>query len=215
MDEEHALRAIDRFKIITIQQLVELLQCSVITARRRLSKWKAYTSINQNGRYYALPHIPVFDGNGLWRYQSVLFSRHGNLKQTILGLIRQSPMGLSAGEMADLLDLSATSSYFTHIHQTCGISREKHRGRFVYFSDSSQHRDRQKRERILSKPSAVDWPTDAQAVELLVEFIKHPGIGIEQLTLRMGDLGWTVDSGVVEAFLKRHDLLKKTPDIEQ
>jgi len=215
MDEKQTLQTFRRLKIITIEQLVGLLQCSMITVRRRLRRWQAYTSINQNGRYYTLPQIPVFDANGLWRHQSVLFSRHGNLKQTILGLIRQSPMGLSAGEIAQLLDLSATSSYFTYIHQATGISREKHRGRFVYFSDSSERCDLQKQERVLSKPGTVGWPTDAQAVVLLVEIIKHPGIGKEQLASRMGRQGWSVDPGVIEAFLMMHDLLKKTPDTGQ
>jgi hypothetical protein len=215
MDEREALRTFSRLRIITVQQLVNLLHCSVITVRRRLRKWRAYTSINHNGRYYALPPVPIFDANGLWRHQSVLFSRHGNLKQTILSLIRQSPMGLSAGEIAQLLDLSATSSYFTHIHQATGISREKHDGRFVYFSDSSQQYDRQKQERILSGPGAVDWPTDAQAVVVLVEFIKHPRIGVKELSLRLTHQGCSVEPIVIEAFLKRHDLLKKTLDTEQ
>jgi DeoR/GlpR family transcriptional regulator of sugar metabolism len=72
MDEKLALERFQRQKIITIDQLVELLTCSVITVRRRLKKWQTYTSINQNGRYYTLPQIPVFDDNGLWRYRSVL-----------------------------------------------------------------------------------------------------------------------------------------------
>jgi hypothetical protein len=215
MDEKKALRTFGRLKVITVEQLVGLLQCSVITVRRRLRKWKTYTSINQNGRYYTLPRIPVFDANGLWRHQSVLFSKHGNLKQTIVCLIRQAPMGLSAGEIAQLLELSPTSSYFAHVHQATGISREKHLGRFVYFSDSSQHYHLQKQERALSGPSAAGWPTDAQAVVVLVEFIKHPGTGIEQLASRLGHQGWSVEPRVIEAFLMGHDLLKKTPDTEQ
>ena len=214
MDEKDALRAFGRLKVMTIDQLVDLLQCSVITGRRRLKKWSAYTSINQNGRYYTLPKIPVFDDDGLWRHRSVLFSEHGNLKQTILCLIRQSQMGLSAGQIAQLLDLSPTSSYFTHVHQATGISREKHHGRFVYFSDSLEHHHRQKQERSLSRFRAVDWPTDAQAVMILVEFIKYPGIDMEQLAVKLVHQGWPVEPTVIEAFLTRHDLLKKTSDIK-
>ena len=74
MDEKHVYQRFRRQKIITIDQLVKLLTSSVITARRRLKKWQTYTSINKNGRYYTLPQIPVFDENGLWWYQTVLFS---------------------------------------------------------------------------------------------------------------------------------------------
>ena len=84
MDEKYVLQRFRRQKIITIEQLVRLLKCTVITVRQRLKKWKTYTIINKNGRYYTLTKIPVFDENGLWKYQTVLFSKHGNLKQTAL-----------------------------------------------------------------------------------------------------------------------------------
>lgn len=215
MDENKVLQTFSRLKVITLDQLVNLLQCAVITVRRRLKKWNAYTSINQNGRYYSLPQIPVFDDSGLWRYQSILFSKHGNLKQTALALIRRSPMGLSAGEIARLLDLSSSSSFFTGIHQMPGISREKYQGRFVYFSDSLEHYHRQKQKRILSRPGAKDWPTDAQAVVILVELIKHPGIEMEQLSAKAARRGCMVAPAIIEAFLRSHDLLKKTSDIER
>jgi len=99
MDQKLALDYFSRQKIIILEQLIGRLECSAITARRRLKQWQTYTSINQNGRYYTLPQIPVFDQNGLWRYQAVLFSKHGNLKQTIISLITDSPKGLSAGEI--------------------------------------------------------------------------------------------------------------------
>ena len=91
MDEKDVLRRFRHRKILTIEELVSLLQCSVITARRRLKKWKSYTSFNMNGRYYTLPEVPQFDNNGIWKYQSILFSKYGNLKQTIiqLGLMRE------------------------------------------------------------------------------------------------------------------------------
>jgi hypothetical protein len=78
MDENYALDYFSQQKIITLEQLIGLLECSAITARRRLKQWQTYTSINKNGRYYTLPQIPEFDQSGLWRYQTVLFSKHGN-----------------------------------------------------------------------------------------------------------------------------------------
>lgn len=214
MDEKKVMRTFGRLKVITIDQLVSLLQCSVITVRRRLKKWNTYTSINQNGRYYSLPQTPVFDDNGLWRYQSILFSKHGNLKQTILCLIRRSQTGLSAGEIAQLVDLSPSNSFFSVIHKSADISREKHQGRFVYFSDSPEHYHQQKQKRILSRPRSIDWPTDEQAVVVLVELIKHPGIDMEQLAAKVTHQGYSVEPAIIEAFLKSHDLLKKTSDTE-
>jgi len=215
MDEKGVLQKFRQLKIITIEQLVQFFQCSVITVRRRLKKWNTYTSINKNGRYYTLPHIPVFDANGLWRYQTVLFSKHGNLKQTIVWLIRQSQTGLSAGEIAKIVDLTPSSSFFAQIKSAAGISREKHQGRFVYFSDSVQSAHQQKHKRILRRTGPIDWPTDAEAVVILVELIKRPGIDIEQLAAKVQEKARQLDSTVIRRFLESHDLLKKIPDIKQ
>jgi len=204
MDEKHALDCFSRRKIITLEQLVGLLECSAITARRRLKQWRTYTSINQNGRYYTLPQIPEFDPSGLWRYQAVLFSKHGNLKQTIIALITESPKGLSAGQIARLVDLVPNSSYLSHLKDVDGVKREKHQGRFVYLSGRPEIYARQKRGR-----TAVGLPTDTQAVVILVQLIKHPDIDIEQLAEQVSEQGPSIEPAAITSFLQLHDLLKK------
>jgi len=210
MNEKTALEKVQRQKIITIDQLVKLLACSVITARRRLKKWRTYTSINHNGRYYTLPQIPVFDENGLWRYQTVLFSRHGNLTNTIVELIRTSEKGLSAVEIADIVELAPNSSFFSRIKNVPGIRREKHQGRFVYFSECSEIYRRQKR-----GWGGADLPNDVQAVIILVALIKHPGIGVEQLAAKASEQDRQIRPEVVRRLLKFHGLLKKTSDTQR
>jgi len=209
MDDKPVLKTFGQQKIMTIDQLMHLLQCSAITARRRLKKWNTYTSINKNGRYYTLPRIPVFNKNGLWRYQSVLFSRHCNLKQTIIWLISQSHTGLSAAEIAKIVDLAPSSSFFTQIKNATGITREKHQSRYVYFSGSHESVLQQKRKRTLRRSNVFDCLTDAEAVVLLVVMIKHPGIDINQLTTKVQAKGRPVDATIVRRFLESHDLLKK------
>jgi len=210
MDEKGVLKKFRQRKIITIEQLVQLFKCSVITVRRRLKKWKTHTSINKNGRYYTLPQIPVFDENGLWKYQTVLFSKYGNLKQTTIELIRRSQVGLSAVDIAKIIEIPSSSSFFSQIKNVAGIKREKHQGRFIYFSDIPYNYQRQKR--ALGRQKTTEWPTDAQAVEILIQMIKHPGIDIEQLAVKAAPRGKWVDSAIIRRFLQFHDLLKKTPD---
>ena len=211
MDEKLALERFRQQKIITIDQLVELLTCSVITARRRLTKWKTYTSINQNGRYYTLPQIPVFDENGLWRYRTVLFSKHGNLTHTIVAMIGASTKGLSAIQIADILDLAPNSSFISRFKNVPGVKREKHRGRFVYFSDQPEIYTRQK-DRWFEREDSVDFPTDAQAIIILVHLIKHPSVSIDQLTQQVSRKDKPIDSDSVRRFLQLHGLLKKIAD---
>ena len=209
MNENHVLEKFRRQKIITIGQLVKWLQCSVITARRRLKKWQTYTSINNNGRYYTLPQIPVFDENGLWKYHTVLFSKNGNLKQTIVTLITESEKGLSAVEIAKFVELVPNSSFLSRIKSVAGIKREKHQGRFIYLSDRPEIYSRQKQTRA-SRQTATGFPSDSEAVELLVQLIKHPEIGIEQLAAWVSKPGKQVAPAMIRRFLRFHDLLKKT-----
>jgi len=214
MDEKKVLQKFRRQKIITLDQLVKLLTCSVITARRRLKKWQTYTSINKNGRYYALPQIPVFDENDLWWYQTVLFSKHGNLTQTIVELIRASEKGLSAVEIAGIVDLAPNSSFLSRIKDVPGIRREKHQGRFIYLSDRPEIYNKQKHRWTFSR-SIADFPTDAQAIIILVQLIKHPGIGIEQLAGKVAKQDGRIDPGAVRRLLQFHGLLKKTAAIKR
>ncbi len=215
MDEKYVLQRFRRQKIITIEQLVRLLKCSAITVRRRLKKWKTYTSINKNGRYYTLPKIPVFDENGLWKYQTVLFSKHGNLKQTIVELIKDSETGLSAVEIAGIVNLTPNSSFLSQIKNVPGVRREKYQGRFIYLSDSPDIYNQQKQRWTLSCQEGIDFPIDSEAIVILVQLIKYPDIGIDQLSDKVSRQGKRVHPDALRRFLEFHDLLKKTLDTKR
>jgi hypothetical protein len=214
MDENRVLEKFRRQKIITITQLVHWLKCSVITARRRLKNWQSYTSINNNGRYYTLPQIPVFDENGLWKYKTVFFSKHGNLKQTIIALITESEKGLSAVEIAEFVDLVPNSSFLSRFKSVPGVRREKHQGRFIYLSDHPQIYSRQMQTRATGQ-TAAGFPSDSEAVEILVELIKSPDIGIERLAAKVSKPGKQAGPAMIRRFLQFHDLLKKTSATER
>ena len=121
-DDTKVLRIISRKKIITIDALSSLLNSSIKTARRRLKLWEAYTSYNENGRYYTLPNIPEFDVNGLWAYQKTRFSKYGNLKQTTIHLVQHSKAGLDATEMSDVLGIPVRS-FLTAVQNHPDIKR--------------------------------------------------------------------------------------------
>jgi hypothetical protein len=212
MDEINVLKRFRRLKVLTIEQLVDLLKSSMMTARRRLKKWKALTSFNQNGRYYTLPETPRFDNHGIWEYQRILFSKYGNLKQTILELIRRSEAGLSAREVAEIVKIPTNSSIFSQLQRVSGINREKHQGHFVYFSDEPKAYQKQKS--VLPRPQAAALPSGEEAVLILVQSIKHPHIGVEELSEKIARQGKRIAPSVIERFLEHHDLLKKIPDTE-
>jgi len=208
MDEIAAVKKFQRLKVLTIEQLVSLIESSVITARRQLKKWRAYTSFNMNGRYYTLPGIARFDENGIWKYQRILFSKYGTLTQTISQLIERSETGLSAKQIAQVVEIASNSSVFSRLQNVAGLRRERHQGRFVYFSEQRY----QEQKAALYQPQQVRLPSDAEAVMILVQYIRHPHSSIGELSERAAEQGRNIEPRVIHNFLEHHDLLKKILD---
>ena len=197
-------------KIATLGELVLHLHCSARTVQRRLAECKALHSYNHNGRYYTLPQVPQFDSHGLWRYRGVFFSRYGNLPETFVQVVHQSPAGLTAAEAGELLGLRP-SSFLWSLRNHPGLKREKHQGLYVYLADESQRRAEQQRQRARTPP-AFREPTAPEAVALLVEKIKHPALNGKALCRRLREQGLHVEPERIDAFFARHGLtVKKTP----
>jgi hypothetical protein len=207
---KQTLKAFRRRKVMNLEEVAKLVQSSIHTARRRLKEWQAHTSYNQNGRYYALPDVPEFDADGLWHWRGVFFSRYGNLKQTVVELIRHSSAGLDAGEMRSLLGLdprSFLSSFADHPQ----IKREKAQGRFVYYyADRPVCSGQQKRRSVLSAEGRQ--PTTFEAIAILVEKIKHPALSNEALSRRLKKQKLSIEPEMIKNLFVRHGLAeKKTP----
>lgn len=205
-----ALKAFRRRKVMTLEKVAELVHSSIHTARRRLKEWRTHTSYNQNGRYYVLPDVPEFDADGLWHWRGVFFSRYGNLKQTVVELIRRSSAGLDAGEMGLLFGLdprSFLSSFANHPQ----IKREKSQGRFVYYcADRSVYSGQQQRRSALIAQGRQ--ATAFEAIAILVEKIKHPALSNEALSQRLRKQKLSVEPETIENLFIRHGLaVKKTP----
>lgn len=207
-----ACKKLEKHKIFTIGELTALLKCSIPNARLKLRQWQTYTSYNQNGRYYALPQVPRFDRHGLWRYENAAFSKHGNLKQTIVHLVVSAPAGLTGKQLGDLLGL-LPQSFLHHFRNCPGTRREKHDGVYVYFSEDSSVYEKQVRERreIVYRPKVVAI-SDLEAVKILVAIIKHHGISAEQILALPEIQKSKMKLKAVKGFLQYHGLEKKIPD---
>lgn len=207
--EDRARKAFRRRKIMTLGEVAELIHSSIHTARRRLKTWQARNSYNHNGRYYTLPDVPAFDVNGLWRWRGVFFSQYGNLKQTVIELVRRAQAGLDAGEMRSLLGLdprSFLSAFANHPR----LRREKAQGRFVYYcADPSVYAEQQQRRGLSAKGRQA---TPFEAIAILVEKIKHPALSNEALSRRLKKQKLSVEPETIDNLFVRHGLaVKKTP----
>jgi hypothetical protein len=213
---ENVLKFFQSKKVMTTEELVAISKWSVPTVRRRMKGWHAYTSYNQNGRYYTLPAIPKFDQYGIWKYKKIFFSRKGNLKQTLINLVECSIAGRSAIESSNIIGISA-DTLLSHLYKNQQeIEREKHNGLYIYFSKNPDiyKKQKNKRERNLQNEAKETLPQDADSVIILAELIKHPKDTIEQLTRRARRKGINASIEMVRNLLVFLDLLKKTQDFQ-
>ena len=197
-------------KVFTLKVLQAHLDCSPSTAKRHIKRWGTFTSFNLNGRYYCLPEVPRFDRYGIWRCQGAYFSKHGNLKQTVRALIDHAEAGLSAPELTEIMGIPAYQ-YLSHFKNETWIKRQKFKGLYVYFSsdDTASIRQKHKRMQLFARKAADNLPSDAEAVTILVTWIKHPSDDVKTLTQRVQRSGLKLTQQQVENLLDYHDLLKK------
>ena len=213
MDLTAVTRSLKKHKVVTIDQLASWLSCSVVTARRRLKVMSAYTSYNRNGRYYTLPEIAQFDDIGLWRHQGAFFSKHGNLKQTLVHLVTHSEQGLSGAELGEILGLQPRS-FLSHFRDHPEIYRENRMGRWIWFATDARVRKQQMQTRLDEGDTRESlMPPDMEAVMILVDLISHPQSDVEQIARRLKSKQLDIDAAAIRQLLEHHGLLKKTAAI--
>jgi hypothetical protein len=198
---------IRRKKIVTLDDLANSLHCSKRTVQRRLTQLKTIRSYNRNGQYYTLEDIGKFDADGLWRYRGTYFSRFGNLTQTFVQLVRASQAGLTSHEAGDLIGLRP-SSFLWNFHNHPEIKRQKHQGRYVYFSSEPARYAQQLQNRIIMRKTQR-LPSEFEAIAILVEKIKHPQLSLEKLADKLKGKKLYVEPEVIENLFLHHGLPTK------
>ncbi len=198
------------FKVLTLDQVSKIHDCSIRTVQRQFAALAVLRSYNRNSRYYTLPGIPKFNADGIWAYQGVRFSKFGDLRKTVKQLILNSECGLSGSEIGDIVGL-LPRSFMYHFREMDGIFRDKVSGVYVYFSNdpSLYARQSSKRDHVRS----VKKVSDALAVQLLIAYIKYPNLSEQELSDTLAqDNSCVISPAMITDFLSFHNLLKKTPD---
>ena len=207
--KEEAISMFRNRKVLSIKDLSGMIKKSNRTIYRYLAQWKTYTSYNFNGKYYTLQDIPVFDENGLWVYNDIRFSMHGNLTSTIQYLIDNSSIGLTLNQLQEILG-SSIYSVLPKMAVDKLIFREKLSGVYVYFSINQELRTRQfdllDKKRFEITP-AISCET---AIKILVCRIQYPQLDFDTFVRKLHKQGVKSDATQIEAFFEFHGLEKKT-----
>jgi len=197
-------------KVLTLSQVSKTHDCSIRTVQRQFAELAVLRSYNKNSRYYTLPEIPKFNVHGIWCYRDILFSKFGDLRQTVKHMILASEDGLSGNEIGDIVNL-LPRSFMHHFREMEGVFREKHGGVYIYFSNDPTIYARQVIKRV--QADDVKRISDAIAIKILVGYIKHPELSEEELSsILRREQSVDIFPSMITNLLSFHDLLKKTPD---
>ena len=208
---QNIVTAFQRKKVLTKNELLQAAACSPMTAWRLLRPQGYFTSYNHNARYYTLVGIPHFDTHGLWAYRKVRFSKWGTLTKTIVGLIEDSPAGMTAEQLQQLLQLKNVQPTLTRLTQENRLTREKISGRLVYFPVAKARRKQQQQRRKETAAGSVARPLPPleQIIALLVEIIQRPRSTPRQWVRRLARRGVRVGTQQIQAVLDHYGIDRK------
>jgi hypothetical protein len=130
-------------KIATLNDLKGVIGTTVsMTVFRKLKELGYLSSCSHRGKYYTLESIPDFDSSGLWRVDSIVFSRFGTLLDTVEHFVLQSEAGHTSIELREILRLEVKEQLMQLWVET-RICRELINGLYVYTSADSSRRQQQ------------------------------------------------------------------------
>lgn len=205
------LKAFEQKKVLTLGDLATVLGCCERTVQRHLANWTTFRSYNHNGRYFTMEGIVHFDDNGLWKYKKVFFSKFGNLRQTIIGLVHASYAGLTGKELGKLLGL-LPRSFLWHFRNDPLLYRKQIEGLYVYFSNDPLRQKSQVSHQMRlqeTKREQAQLPSPDLIIAVLVELVKSPDSAPGQLKNTLATKGCFLARDKIELILSYYDLVQK------
>ena len=154
-------------RIATLEQLKAALGTTgTMTVFRRLKVLGYLSSYSHRGKYYTLLDIPKFDEQGLWSYQAVWFSQHGNLVSTVKEFVEDATVGWTAQELERILHVEVKRPLL-QLYQGKAIHREKLSGVYTYFSARG---DKRRSQLLMRKQS---WAEASIGLPAEIESLSH------------------------------------------
>src|SRR5712692_3495669 len=145
-DQDAVQSFLQNRKIATLEELKKALgSASTMTVFRKLKPLGYRTSYSHRGKYYTLAGTPRFDQQGLWEYDGVWFSQHGNLLSTSQWFVEAADVGLTATELQHLLHVEVKEPLL-QLYRRKRIGRKKIEELYVYLArDPGQQRSQRLR----------------------------------------------------------------------
>lgn len=191
-----------------IEPLAAEMKYSIPSVRRFLAELGYFSSFTHNGSWYTLHSIPHFDGDGLWFFRDIGFSRSGSLTSTLIDLTARSPGGMTAETLGAKLRVRC-HSVLVQLCRNGRLQRQKMGRSHVYFSVDPSIATVQRRAMTVGN-LPLQLPAEI-AVLILVEFIQNPDASLEDLTRAISrKTRVAINVGQIQRLFDQHGLKKTT-----
>ena len=200
----------------TANELMSQLGFSRSSITRHLKKNKALTSVNSNGQYYVLPKSVKFNKYGLVNVEGKVFSRHGNLLDTIVNIINESPCGFFTVDIEELVETNVQSQCL-NLFKEKKIFRKRYGKTYCNFAIEKKEREQQlsTRSPVVSIRD-IDSQLDDETIDslrdttkVIIAYVRNPQLSPKSIALSLFRRGNDITTKKVIATLKKYDIVKK------
>jgi len=220
--ESQVVQLLRQRQVAAYADLAQQLEVSRKTVQRALGKAGAYASLNGNSAYVTLKNTPRFDRRGLWGYQQLRFSRHGDLPRTIQALVEQSSQGCTLEELQQWLG-TRVHNHLSRLLRRSEIQRFFLGRHAIYTSAAPAPRQQQQAAR---QPSATAEPLEPvvheapalppgmkamDLIQLLLQMLRKPEASPASLAKSLQAKGLAIHADQVREAMAFYGLKKTTP----
>jgi len=195
----------------TIDDLRIKSGCQHRTLQRTIKSCNLITSYNQNARFYTAPSLCHFNPDGIWNFKQILFSKYGNLFETITALIDKSLSGYTSRELSIIIMVKADDALHVMWLKE-RVRRQKTGGSHVYYSIREDLFKHQLSAREQQMPAAIETlalPDYQRLIAVLVEIILQDSVVAEKLQKGIAQRNFQISIAEIKAVIEHYQLKKK------
>ncbi len=208
---------IKMLKVVKIKELAESSNCTVRTLFNKLERRMYYTSYNFNKQYITLKEIPIFDENGIWGYEQVRFSKSGNVEETIQYIVNRSSSGISAGEIADILQIQTHNQLLKCRRKGMLISKRYGRNQIYFSADETKRKHQIEMRKTMMIESLKDIeqqaPPRKAIIDILLVMVKHRENEPDKIVKILSANGKRIKEGDVKWIINEYDIKKNSYEL--
>ncbi len=218
---EDAIRLLNIHKVLRTDELMKMLDCAPQTLYLKLSQCEYISSINRHRRFLTLAKTPQYDSNGLWVHENVMFSKWGNVKETIVHLVNSSTIGLTPDQISNLLKTIVTPQLLDCLKEKRAIRVRFGRNQVYFSSDKSISKSQIEKRNIYiqdhvkgTTKSVIQQESKLYDVDkvhfgFLAQLILRDAITAEDIYTMLDAMGKSVDRKDIKEIIILYNIVQK------